>query len=100
MGRGRRRYRPRLHGCHARGRTTAAECRMSRSQSVVVQQEWVGHEHLAAASRAIDAFVTELPTLERWGRRLAITLLGGGRVLVVGNGGSAAQAQHLTSELV
>src|SRR4051812_37343798 len=73
---------------------------MSRGQSVVAQHERVGHKHLAAALRAIDAFVTELPTLEQWGRRLAVTLLGGGRVLVVGNGGSAAQAQHLTSELV
>src|SRR3712207_7157524 len=32
--------------------------------------------------------------------RSARVLLGGGRLLAVGNGGSAAQAQHLTGELV
>ncbi|MGN6371789.1 MAG: D-sedoheptulose-7-phosphate isomerase [Solirubrobacteraceae bacterium] len=32
--------------------------------------------------------------------RLAEVLLDGGRLLTVGNGGSAAQAQHLTAELV
>jgi phosphoheptose isomerase len=38
--------------------------------------------------------------IEGWGRRLARVLMGGGRLLAVGNGGSAAQAQHLTAELV
>ncbi|MDQ4019764.1 MAG: SIS domain-containing protein [Actinomycetota bacterium] len=38
--------------------------------------------------------------MDGWGRRLARVLLGGGRLLAVGNGGSAAQAQHLTGELV
>jgi D-sedoheptulose 7-phosphate isomerase len=42
----------------------------------------------------------ELPRIERWGDRLADVLLGGGRLLVAGNGGSAAEAQHLTAELV
>ncbi|MGW0085006.1 D-sedoheptulose-7-phosphate isomerase [Streptomyces sp. NPDC003393] len=37
---------------------------------------------------------------ERWGERLAAVLGGGGRLLAAGNGGSAAQAQHLTAELV
>ncbi|MBW8805845.1 MAG: SIS domain-containing protein [Catenulisporales bacterium] len=35
-----------------------------------------------------------------WGARLASSLGGGGRLLAAGNGGSAAQAQHLTAELV
>jgi D-sedoheptulose 7-phosphate isomerase len=39
-------------------------------------------------------------TLDLWGRRLADVLMPGGRLLALGNGGSAAQAQHLTSELV
>ncbi|WP_352301649.1 SIS domain-containing protein [Kineosporia sp. NBRC 101731] len=38
--------------------------------------------------------------LEGWGRHLADVLQSGGRLLVAGNGGSAAQAQHLTAELV
>jgi D-sedoheptulose 7-phosphate isomerase len=35
-----------------------------------------------------------------WGARLAELLPAGGRLLAAGNGGSAAQAQHLTAELV
>jgi D-sedoheptulose 7-phosphate isomerase len=35
-----------------------------------------------------------------WGRRLARVLPDGGRLLVAGNGGSAAQAQHLSAEFV
>ena len=35
-----------------------------------------------------------------WGEQLATTLVDGGRLLAVGNGGSAAEAQHLTAELV
>lgn len=34
------------------------------------------------------------------GRALAEVLTGGGPLLVAGNGGSAAEAQHLTAELV
>jgi D-sedoheptulose 7-phosphate isomerase len=37
--------------------------------------------------------------IEEWGRQLA-WCLDGGRLLVAGNGGSAAEAQHLTAELV
>lgn len=37
---------------------------------------------------------------ERWGAALASRLGAGCRLLVAGNGGSAAQAQHLTAELV
>lgn len=35
-----------------------------------------------------------------WGGRLAAALPAGSRLLAAGNGGSAAQAQHLTAELV
>jgi D-sedoheptulose 7-phosphate isomerase len=42
----------------------------------------------------------EAPRLDTWGRRIARTLMAGGRLLAAGNGGSAAQAQHLTAELV
>ncbi|WP_030762996.1 D-sedoheptulose-7-phosphate isomerase [Streptomyces sp. NRRL F-2664] len=41
-----------------------------------------------------------LDQLAHWGRRLAAVLPAGGRLLAAGNGGSAAQAQHLTAELV
>jgi D-sedoheptulose 7-phosphate isomerase len=38
--------------------------------------------------------------LDRWGTELARVLCRGGRLLVAGNGGSAAEAQHLAAELV
>ena len=40
------------------------------------------------------------PTLARWGEDLGQRLLAGNRLLAAGNGGSAAEAQHLTAELV
>ncbi|WP_414642222.1 D-sedoheptulose-7-phosphate isomerase [Baekduia sp.] len=41
-----------------------------------------------------------LARAEEWGARLATRLEDGARLLAVGNGGSAAEAQHLTAELV
>ena len=57
-------------------------------------------EHLAALGGALAGLEAEAGRLERWGRELAERLLAGGRVLAVGNGGSAAQAEHFTAELV
>jgi rfaE bifunctional protein nucleotidyltransferase chain/domain/rfaE bifunctional protein kinase chain/domain len=53
----------------------------------------------------IDGLVSALGTLDgdrvaRWGHELAGVLAAGGRLLVAGNGGSAAQAAHLSAELV
>jgi len=59
-----------------------------------------GRDHLEALKRSLDDLEHELPRIERWGHELALVLLEGGRLLAVGNGGSAAQAQHLTAELV
>src|SRR5439155_15040250 len=56
--------------------------------------------HVDGTVRAVTRLLDELERLERWGRRLARVLGGGGRLLTAGNGGSAAHAQHLTSELV
>jgi D-sedoheptulose 7-phosphate isomerase len=58
------------------------------------------HEHLRHLSRAIDRFDSCVDVADGWGVRLAHVLTGGGRLLAAGNGGSAAQAQHLTAELV
>jgi D-sedoheptulose 7-phosphate isomerase len=57
-------------------------------------------EHLAETRLAVSGLHDEVDRLERWGRRLADVLGQGGRLLAAGNGGSAAHAQHLTSELV
>ncbi|HEV7896502.1 MAG TPA: SIS domain-containing protein [Planosporangium sp.] len=51
-------------------------------------------------AEAVELFRGEAPRLTRWGEHLAEVLVGGGRLLVAGNGGSAAEAQHLTAELV
>jgi D-sedoheptulose 7-phosphate isomerase len=56
--------------------------------------------HVDATTRAMTRLLEELDRLDRWGRRLAHVLVAGGRLLAAGNGGSAAHAQHLTSELV
>jgi D-sedoheptulose 7-phosphate isomerase len=58
------------------------------------------HRHLLALRRALTGLEWELERLERLGDDLARLLLDGGRLLAVGNGGSAAHAQHLTAELV
>ncbi|MFA9428795.1 SIS domain-containing protein [Egicoccus sp. AB-alg2] len=57
-------------------------------------------EHTARLVAALHAVEPDLPRIEDWGRRLAAHLLAGGRVLACGNGGSAADAQHFTAELV
>jgi D-sedoheptulose 7-phosphate isomerase len=59
-----------------------------------------GSAHLDALMGPLASLYTETDRLERWGHELADVLGGGGRLLAVGNGGSACQAQHLTSELV
>ena len=59
-----------------------------------------GRRHLEQLAAPLAALAIDAPRLELWGRRLAAVLVAGGRLLAVGNGGSAAQAQHLTSELV
>jgi phosphoheptose isomerase len=56
--------------------------------------------HVAELSWALDALKRDAGTVESWGRRLAEILDGGGRLMAAGNGGSAAEAQHLTAELV
>jgi len=59
-----------------------------------------GREHLAALRHAVDHFGPSIDQATSWGQRLAAVLTAGGRLLAAGNGGSAAQAQHLTAELV
>jgi phosphoheptose isomerase len=60
-----------------------------------------GQSHLRALSDALGSCGARLAsTSDTWGRQLAELLPRGHRLLVAGNGGSAAQAQHLTAELV
>jgi D-sedoheptulose 7-phosphate isomerase len=48
----------------------------------------------------IAALDAESDRIARWGAELAVRLTAGGRLLVAGNGGSAAEAQHLAAEFV
>jgi len=59
-----------------------------------------GAVHLGALSMAIERLEPEVGRLRSWAAVLGDVLMAGGRLLAVGNGGSAAQAQPLTSELV
>lgn len=61
---------------------------MSREHFVILRTALARMEQVAGAQ-------TEL-----WGRHLAEVFDRGGRLLACGNGGSAAEAQHLTGELV
>jgi phosphoheptose isomerase len=56
--------------------------------------------HIDNLNVALRSPETRLETAREWGRQLAGPLLAGQRLLVAGNGGSAAEAQHLTAELV
>ena len=48
--------------------------------------------HVDALEGPLASLRADGPRLEAWGRELAAVLLGGGRLLAVGNGGSASQA--------
>ncbi|HYF25707.1 MAG TPA: SIS domain-containing protein [Baekduia sp.] len=66
----------------------------------VTRAQRLSAEHLGALEGALGELRAEATRLDAWGRRLADVLLDGGRLLACGNGGSAAEAQHLTAELV
>jgi phosphoheptose isomerase len=55
-----------------------------------------GREHINALMGALTVLDTR--HLDDWGERLARVLRRGGRLLLAGNGGSAAHAQHLAAE--
>jgi D-sedoheptulose 7-phosphate isomerase len=56
--------------------------------------------HLDGLATTLAAIRSHAPVLAAWGTELAARLSAGRRLLAAGNGGSAAEAQHLTAELV
>jgi D-sedoheptulose 7-phosphate isomerase len=56
--------------------------------------------HVLGSLSALQALSLESDLLDRWGAELARRLHAGARLLAAGNGGSAAEAQHLTAEFV
>jgi len=65
-----------------------------------VDTESVVAAHLDALAPVLAALREHIPHLAAWGEHLFARLSAGGRLLAAGNGGSAAEAQHLTAELV
>jgi D-sedoheptulose 7-phosphate isomerase len=61
--------------------------------------ELVGR-HLDDLAAAAQAAQSAAPVVAEWGQRLAEVFAAGGKLLACGNGGSAAEAQHLTGELL
>lgn len=56
--------------------------------------------HLSALIDATARFARWEEKLDQWGAELAAAFDSGGKLLACGNGGSAAEAQHLTAEFV
>lgn len=73
---------------------------MTAQPSTRTRTSTVHDQRLEDLAEAALRFRDQIPTIEAWGGRLARVLLAGGRLLACGNGGSAAEAQHLTAELV
>jgi D-sedoheptulose 7-phosphate isomerase len=61
--------------------------------------EWI-REHFTALARAADDVLPAAATIADWAEELVQVYARGGRVLACGNGGSAAEAEHLAGELV
>lgn len=57
-------------------------------------------EHLRELSRCALKATTTVPMIEKWADALVAMHRQRGRLLICGNGGSAAEAQHLSAELV
>jgi D-sedoheptulose 7-phosphate isomerase len=60
---------------------------------------WID-DHATELAAALASLRSQAGMVERWGQALAEALWEGRRLLAAGNGGSAAEAQHLTAELV
>ena len=66
------------------------------------------HTHAATSLSAIEALFPnrfdlsrlDRPAIDRAGQMILATLQGGGKLLICGNGGSAAEAAHFSTELV
>jgi D-sedoheptulose 7-phosphate isomerase len=66
-------------------------------------QTGYARDHLAASLKAVEAASADpqfLATLGQVADAMAMTLAGGGKILLCGNGGSAADAQHIAAELL
>src|SRR3989338_9027102 len=74
-----------------------ATLKMTTLESKAVLEQW-----LRDGAHTLDASCSgaNLDMLEEVARKIIACLKSGGKVLLCGNGGSAAQAQHIAAELV
>ncbi len=80
-------------------RTEAVLDATARGRAPASGLSWLD-EHALEVERGMRSLVRQADLIRSWGERLATSLVAGGRLLAAGNGGSAAEAQHLTAELV
>lgn len=83
-------------GAHAPGPASAG----AGAETAAASTTAVVQDHLRNVLPALASLRYGAGQLAAWGEELAVRLLAGNRLLVAGNGGSAAQAQHLSAELV
>jgi D-sedoheptulose 7-phosphate isomerase len=69
-------------------------------ETTPTEATWLIEEHLRNLIPTLEALTAAAPRLSAWGTELAVRLISGARLLAAGNGGSAAEAQHLTAELL
>ena len=79
---------------------TLSELRPAQLPQELLDHEQLVDDHIAALAPVLIALRQESTRLATWGRMLAERALAGACLLAAGNGGSAAEAQHLTAELV
>jgi D-sedoheptulose 7-phosphate isomerase len=108
-----------FRGNHRRDGTGAAEARAHRAGAFVPYRRAAGpgtlagvdptapspfgdvaRRHVAGLEECLANAEPWIDVLDRWGTTLAARLDGGARLVVCGNGGSAAEASHLAGELV
>jgi D-sedoheptulose 7-phosphate isomerase len=73
---------------------------ISRAVSPVDLSVELVSRHLEDVSTAARVAQSAAPVVAEWGQHLAQVFADGGKLLACGNGGSAAEAQHLTGELL
>jgi D-sedoheptulose 7-phosphate isomerase len=57
-------------------------------------------EHLGHLRNGLASLDRQAGLIDSWGQQLTTAFVAGNKLLAAGNGGSAAEAQHLTAELV
>lgn len=72
----------------------------SHPERPLSEATFVIERHLADLETPLAFLRSKVGHLDAWGRELFTRLSSGSKLLVAGNGGSAAEAQHLSAELV